>query len=231
MTTAEAKIAAVIFDWGGTLTPWHTVDPIEAWLAVAGGDSDIAAKLHKAELEIWKRHLDRQQSATITEIFAAAQIEHTAEMLRAFHDWWDPHTYTDPDAPPLFTALHDRGIKVGVLSNTVWPRAEHERIFARDGVLDLIDGAVYTSDIPWTKPHPQAFRAALDAVEVDEPGRAVFVGDRLYDDISGANAVGMRSILVPHSDIPPDQFGPVTGQPDAVVGRLAEILDVVEMWR
>ena len=55
---------------------------------------------------------------------------------------------------PLFETLHERGIKVGVLSNTIWPRAWHEDFFRRDGVLDLIDGDVYTSEIPWTKPSP-----------------------------------------------------------------------------
>ena len=41
-------IRAVIFDWGGTLTPWHTIDPREAWLA-ATGDAGIAAQLSAAE--------------------------------------------------------------------------------------------------------------------------------------------------------------------------------------
>jgi putative hydrolase of the HAD superfamily len=221
----------VIFDWGGTLTPWHTVDPVDAWLAASGGDAELATKLHAAELSVWKRHQDRQQSGTMVDIFAAADIAHTDEMLRAFHDWWEPHTFTDPDVVPLFERLRERDLKIGVLSNTVWSRDEHERIFARDGVLGLIDGAVYTSDIPWTKPHPEAFRAALDSVGVDDPKQAVFVGDRLYDDISGAAGVGMRTILVPHSEIPAEQFGPVTGEPDAVVSRLAEVLDVVDRWR
>jgi len=39
-------------------------------------------------------------------------------------------------------SLRERGIKVGVLSNTMWPRSAHERVFLRDQVLDLIDGAV-----------------------------------------------------------------------------------------
>jgi putative hydrolase of the HAD superfamily len=28
-------IKAVIFDWGGTLTPWHNVDLMELWLGYA----------------------------------------------------------------------------------------------------------------------------------------------------------------------------------------------------
>jgi putative hydrolase of the HAD superfamily len=223
-------IDAVIFDWGGTLTPWHTVDPIEAWLA-AVGDAELARKLHDAERSVWKRSVDHHQSATMADIFVAADIRHTDEMLTAFHEWWEPHTYTDPDVPELLRELRDRGLKVGVLSNTVWPRTEHERIFARDKVLDLIDGAVYTSEIAWTKPHPEAFRAALDAVGVREPHRAVFVGDRLFDDIHGAGSIGMRTILVPHSEIPVDQFGPVNGEPDATVTRLADVLKIVDDWR
>lgn len=223
-------IDAVIFDWGGTLTPWHTVDPLEAWLA-AVGDPELARKLHDGERAVWKRAVDHQQSATMADIFTAADIRHTDEMLAAFHQWWEPHTYIDPDVPELLRSLRGRGLKVGVLSNTLWPRAEHERIFARDDVLDLIDGAVYTSEIAWTKPHPEAFRAALNAVSVDDAQRAVFVGDRLWDDIHGAGSFGMRTILVPHSEIPADQFGPVDGEPDATVARLADVLKIVDDWR
>ena len=124
----------------------------------------------------------------------------------------------------------ERGIRIGVLSNTLWPRSEHERIFARDEVWPLIDGAVYSSEIAWTKPHPEAFRAALAAVGVDDPARAVFVGDRPFDDIHGAKAVGMRAVLVPHSDIPADSGA---GRRRARRGdhRLGRPAAVVDAWR
>ena len=98
--------------------------------------------------------------------------------LDTYFEAWDQHTFTDPDAAPLLRDLRERGLRVGVLSNTMWPRSAHERVFARDNVLDLIDGAVYSSEIPWTKPHPEAFRAAMAAVSVDDPAACVFVGDR-----------------------------------------------------
>jgi putative hydrolase of the HAD superfamily len=223
-------IEAVIFDWGGTLTPWHTVEPIGAWVD-AVGDEELAQRLHAAEEELWLRSRDHQLSATLDDVFAAAGVEPTDAMRRAIHDWWEPHTYLDPDAPALFEALRERGIRIGILSNTIWPRLEHERIFERDGVLSFIDGSVYTSEVPWTKPHPEAFRAALAAVEVAEPERAVFVGDRLFDDVHGAKSVGMRAVLIPHSDIPQHQRGPVEGEPDAVIERLGDLLAVIDAWR
>jgi putative hydrolase of the HAD superfamily len=113
----------------------------------------------------------------------------------------------------------------------LWTREHHERVFERDGVLALLDGAVYSSEIPYTKPHPEAFLAAMHAIGVDDPRTCVFVGDRPFDDVHGAKEVGMRAVLVPHSDIPTGQRGHVEGEPDGVVQRLAELLDVVDRWR
>jgi putative hydrolase of the HAD superfamily len=96
--------------------------------------------------------------------------------------------------------------------------------------LELIDGAVYSSEIEVGKPHQDAFAAALAAVGESDPACAVFVGDRSWDDIHGAQRVGMRAILVPHSDIPADQLGPVDGNPDGVAHRLLDVLDMVDLW-
>ncbi len=234
-TSTAAGIEAVIFDWGGTLTPWHTVDFAEEAqalaLAAVGGDDDTVERLRVAADALWARSRDHHASATVADIFHEAGLDHDEDLLTAYRDFWAPHTLTDADVAPLFGRLKGDGIKVGVLSNTVWPRAWHEDFFRRDGVLDLLDGAVYSSEIPWTKPAPQAFRAAMAAVEVDDPAACVYVGDRLFDDIWGASHAGMRTIHVPHSDIPAYQVGHTEGEPDAVVDRLGHVYDVVAAWR
>jgi putative hydrolase of the HAD superfamily len=223
-------VAAVVFDWGGTLTPWHTVELADAWLA-CGLDEDAAARLVAAEDTVWARARETQRSGTIDEVFAAAGVNAGPAELAAYYAWWEQHTFTDPDVRPLFEALRERGIRIGVLSNTLWPRTEHDRVFRRDGVADLIDAAVYTSEIEWTKPHPEAFRTALEAVGGVPPEDAVFVGDRPWDDIAGAKGVGMRAVLLPHSAIPGYQQGPVQGVPDAVITRLSDLLPLVDGWR
>lgn len=223
-------IEAVLFDWGGTLTPWHTIELADAWRACGLGE-DAAARLLAAEETVWARARDTHRSGTLDEVFAAAGVNAGPDQLAAYYAWWEEHTLTDPDVRPLLAALRERGLKIGVLSNTLWPRAEHERVFRRDGVLDLIDAAVYTSEIEWTKPHPAAFAAALAAVGGVAPEHAVFVGDRPWDDVAGAQGVGMRAVLVPHSTIPAVQQRPVTGVPDAVVGRLSDLLELVDRWR
>jgi putative hydrolase of the HAD superfamily len=225
-------VDAVIFDWGGTLTPWHSIDAGQMWAAVCAPHfapieaADYAAALLAAEEELWRLSRTEHRSATMDQVFERAGVAVTDAILDSYIHAWEPHTFTDPDASVLLAYLAPRGVRVGVLSNTMWPRSWHEEVFRRDGVLDLIDGAVYSSEIDWTKPHPEAFRAAMAAVGVSDPARCVFVGDRPFDDVHGAQQAGMRAVLVPNSDVPPF----ATAVPDAVISRLADLRPLVDSW-
>ncbi len=227
-------VRAVIFDWGGTLTPWHTIDHAQLWHDVClphypdGGHAEIARAIAAAERELWLAAEREHSSATVLGIFERAGLAPPAgELLAGYLSAFEPHTLTDPQAAGLLRALRERGIRTGVLSNTMWPRSWHEDVFRRDGVLDLIDGAVYSSEIGWTKPHPEAFRAAMAAVGVTEPGECVFVGDRPFDDVFGAKSIGMRAVLIPHSEEP----GHDAAEPDAVISSLSELLPLIDHWR
>jgi putative hydrolase of the HAD superfamily len=231
-------IEAVIFDWGGTLTAWHDIDfhaeSLALAQAVVNAEHDLEVsreRLHRAGTTIWSRSRDHQQSSTVGDLFAEAGLDHDPELLTAYWEFWEPHTYTDPAVRPMWETLRGSGIKVGVLSNTIWPRQWHERIFERDGVLDLLDGAVYTSEIPWTKPSPRAFASAMQAVGASDPGRCVYVGDRLFDDVWGAQNAGLRAIHLPHSTIPAEQVGHTEGRPDAVIQGLDELPGLLRDWR
>ncbi len=235
-------IEAVIFDWGGTLTPWKTVDAHGAWRAYAGAlhadDTERAAeaarRLHEADLARWAGVRDAHRAFTIAHVLEDAlrdaSARHDTAALDAYREFWVHATHTDPEAAPMLATLRAQGLRLGVLSSTPWPATWHEEWLRRDGVLDHFHATVWSSDLPWTKPHPEAFRAALEAVGVDDPSRAVYVGDRPYDDISGAKGVGMRAVLVPHSDIPPEQQVPVDVHPDGVLHRLADLPELIAGW-
>jgi putative hydrolase of the HAD superfamily len=226
------RVRAVIFDWGGTLTPWHAIDLGELWLTVfarhypATQAAAMATAVRAAEMELWQLSEQSHQSWTMEQIFERAGVTASAGFLSSYFEAWDPHTFTDPDVPPLLRELRRRGIRVGVLSNTMWPRSAHEQIFVRDKIFDLIDGAIYTSEIPWVKPHPEAFRAAMTAIGVTDPATCVFVGDRPYDDVHGAKRAGMRAVLISNSDVPAFE----AAEPDAVITRLAELLGHIDRW-
>jgi putative hydrolase of the HAD superfamily len=226
-------VKAVIFDWGGTLTPWHTVDHVALWREVCDRhyatelSERTASAIRAAERELWIAAERKHRSATMDHVFERAGVTPTAELLASYFEAWEPHTLTDPDAPGLLRRLRRDGIRIGVLSNTMWPRDVHQQFFVRDGIGDLIDGAVYSSEIDWTKPHPEAFRAAMAAVGVDDPASCVFVGDRPFDDVYGAKQAGLRAVLVANSDVP--AFA--DAEPDAVITRLADLAPLIDAWR
>lgn len=244
-------VEAVVFDWGGTLTPWHEVDLPEQWRVFARevhgipvGSPDVpqedldeahrlADRILAVESDAWRRGREDHSSAALGDILdeAGVDAEHDRHhlALAAYRRFWEPHTRTDPQVRPLWEGLRQRGVKVGVLSNTIWSREYHREIFERDGVLDLLDADVYTSEIDYVKPHPEAFRAVCRALAVD-PRRAVYVGDRMFEDVHGPQQVGMRAIWVPHSSIPENQRVEVTAVPDARAHELLDVLAIVDAW-
>ena len=225
-------VRTVIFDWGGTLTPWHSVDHEALWDGVCARHypqaeaAQVARAICAAERVVWQGIERSQESATLAQVFERAGVTVPEALLTNYFEAWEPHTITDPDAPALLRELRRRGIRIGVLSNTLWPRSVHDRCFVRYQVLVLLDGTVYSSELPWTKPHPEAFRAAMAAVGEDDPAACVFVGDRPYDDVHGAKSIGMRAVLIRNAVVPPF----AAAVPDATITRLAELTGYLDRW-
>jgi putative hydrolase of the HAD superfamily len=235
-------VRGVVFDWGGTLTPWHDIDLVAQWYAYAEvydpeNAASLARRLMEREGARWREQRETQgavAAGALDQLFLDEGIDiNGARHLRAlgsYLDFWAPHTYADPDARDVLAALKHRGYLVGVLSNTMWTSAHHTEVFERDDLAEYIDAAVYTSEIPVAKPHAEAFRLILDRLRL-APDETVFVGDRLWDDIHGAQTAGMRAIWIPHSDIPAEQVPDDSAVPDAVAHRLVDVFEIVESWQ
>lgn len=231
-------IEAVVFDWGGTLSVHADVDLLDLWRVAAehlapGHAVELTERLLAVEAESWALTATTRRSTTLATLLRRATRELGLDVVDAVHeeaaerylDSWTPHIRHDPHAGDALRALRARGLRIGLLSNTHWPRAFHEHFLARDGLDALIDARCYTSELEWVKPHPAAFTSALDALGVADPARAVFVGDRPYDDIHGARSAGLRAVLRPNADVPPYDV-----EPDARIAELAELLPLIDGW-
>jgi putative hydrolase of the HAD superfamily len=231
-------IEAVIFDWGGTLSVYADIDLEDMWRMAARHlspehEETLTKQLVQVESDAWERIKVDQHSFTLAQLLAEASaavgLDVAAAVLEeasAHHlDAWTPHIRHDPEAAEVLRALKARGLKVGLLSNTHWPRHFHEHFLARDGLAPLIDARLYTSELNHSKPHRAAFLAALEATSVSDPSRAVFVGDRAYDDVWGAQQVGMRGVLRRNDLVPAYDV-----EPDGVITALAELLPLVDRW-
>jgi putative hydrolase of the HAD superfamily len=231
----EPTIEAVLFDWGGTLSIYADVDLLDMWRAAANvlapdDPAPVAAALLAAENHFWQVHVrDGDRSGTTRELLESVAtdtgLDATEAALAAYHAAWEPTVAHDPSAKAVLTELKERGLATGLLSNTHWPRDLHEGWLARDGLLELLDVRLYTSDMTHMKPHREAFGALLAAVGVTDPRRAVFVGDRPRDDVAGAKAAGMRAVLLAGRPVPGCDV-----EPDAVLPDLAGLPALLEQW-
>jgi putative hydrolase of the HAD superfamily len=92
------------------------------------------------------------------------------------------------------------------------------------GIAQRIDFAVFSSEVGKRKPHPAIFEAALEALSV-EARDAMFVGDRLFEDIHGANELGMTTVqaLWFRADENPDG-----GEPDYQAFTQMDVLNIAD---
>jgi putative hydrolase of the HAD superfamily len=228
----------VIFDWGGTLAEYALVEMEDMWLLAArhltpDRELEVAAQLAAVENAFWERSATDHRAWTLSQLLTEACAAIGADVTEAvleeagvrYLDAWTPHIRHEPDAVEVLRALRERGLRIGMLSNTHWPRAFHERFLERDGLVALIDARLYTSEMRHTKPHREAFAAALSALDVTTPPRAVFVGDRPYDDIFGARQAGLRAVLRRNPAVPGYEV-----EPDASIGRLSDLLPLIDAW-
>ena len=122
--------------------------------------------------------------------------ECAVEMTRA---WEHAHNFDIyEDVLPVLADLRARGLKLGLVSNTGRNLDE----FVRHHGLD-VDAAVSSGAHGKTKPHPTIFQAALDRLGV-AAAEAAMIGDSVEDDVEGAKAVGMRSLLLDRENRYPD---------------------------
>jgi putative hydrolase of the HAD superfamily len=102
------------------------------------------------------------------------------------------------DALPVLADLRARGLKLGLVSNTGRNLDE----FVAHHRLD-VDAIVDSRRHGRVKPHPTIFQSALGQLGV-AASEAVMVGDSLAEDVEGAEALGMRALLVDREDRHPD---------------------------
>lgn len=233
------QIEAVIFDWGGTLSHWVPQERVpEFWKASARAvDPDrvdeLAAHLLTAEEAVWAQVRGAQKSGRLEDIVRAAAAAHDLEFAEdmfaaatgSYFEAWELELHHKADALPMLAALKSMNLRTGLLSNTHWPRHFHEQLLERDGLHEFIDARVYSSELSHVKPHPLAFKAVLGELGV-KPANAVFVGDRKYDDVWGAQSVGMKTVLV----LPGLEDGDMDVTPDATIDHLSELIGVLDGW-
>jgi putative hydrolase of the HAD superfamily len=97
-----------------------------------------------------------------------------------------------PDAIPALSGLRERGLRLVAVSN--WD-CSLPRVLEGCGLREVLDGTITSAEAGSRKPDPAIFERALELAGC-EPGEALHVGDTAEEDVVGAKAAGIRSLLI-----------------------------------
>jgi HAD superfamily hydrolase (TIGR01458 family) len=107
-----------------------------------------------------------------------------------------------------------------------WQTAEGPRLDAGA----IVAGLEYAAGIEATvlgKPSAAYFGAAIEVLDAD-PELTWMVGDDLENDIGGAQAMGLRTVLVRTGKFRPDDLDHTSISPDGIVSSVAQLPDWLE---
>lgn len=161
--------------------PWHTPDEAHPQLSTP---------------EAWWRHMEGVLANVFVRLdFDSAASTSLAALTR--EHYVDPSTFQlFPGAIETLIALKGDGWRHAILSNHT---PDLPALINALGISGHFTLCITSAAIGFEKPHPQAFRYALEAM--GNPGQAIMIGDNPVADIQGASRVGIPSILV-HSAPP-----------------------------
>lgn len=216
-------LRAVLFDRDDTLARSAPEMYLEAadWLAARHGLDAAAA--HRALVEQWQSQAEawrglrtlRDEQAYWTRYAEALaqrlglEVRHVPALLQAFP--YERFMRPVAGAREVLAELRARGLRIGVLSNTL---PSIDRTLRALDLADLVDVAVATCTVGVHKPEPGAFRHAL--AQLDLPAAAVLLVDDLPENVAAARAVGLQAALID-----------LTGRTEGALHDLRDVLALV----
>jgi phospholysine phosphohistidine inorganic pyrophosphate phosphatase len=155
----------------------------------------------------------------LLEDFGGIEQDEAAPQAVVLGDMGDAFTYARLNR--AFRHLLAGAELVALARNRYW-RAEDGFMLDLGAFAAALEYASGREALVAGKPSPEFFRAALATLGV-APGEAAMIGDDLESDVGGAQAAGLRGVLVRTGKHRADETARSPVRPDAVLGSLAEL--------
>jgi HAD superfamily phosphatase (TIGR01668 family) len=237
-------IEGIIFDLGSTLIhfdgDWKSVWPrslaaLEAALHESGVNwrtqdllGEFAGRMEQYQRNRLGDHVEHTTRAVLEDALASVGIRGVdpdvitlalERMYSLTEQRWGPV----PDLENTLDSLQQRGLRLGLLSNAA-DEANVQRLIDKVGIRSYFAPILISASTGLRKPAPDPFLRILKQWQ-HEPEQVVMVGDRLDQDILGAQRVGMHQIWL-RSFAEPDQ--PDGIKPEKTADSLAQIPSLID---
>ncbi|SFS82614.1 HAD family hydrolase [Marininema halotolerans] len=230
-------IKVICFDLDGTLLPMDTEAFIGEYLkALTPHVAPVMAAEQLFPL-IWdatKTMIESDEANyTNAQVFERRFLEKSGltrdQIWHIFDDFYENHfsslkKYVEeaPYSRQIVQSALDRGYRVAVATNPVFPRAAIQERMRWAGVDDLVEWVSVYEETHWCKPHPNYYREVAQSMNVI-PEECIMVGNDRQEDLV-ASTVGMTTYWVKQHRI--DRGSP-TFTPDGE-GTMSELLSDIQ---
>jgi FMN phosphatase YigB (HAD superfamily) len=242
------NVTTLMLDWGGTLVDCDREADVrrDCARAFVASARDAGVAIHAAaESDFVRRYIeglaDRKLDQTLREFDLPELMHHWAadhglllagngNVDKILLDAWRPWVgCLDPigDIVATISRLKRGGLRLGLVSNCATPRTLCERELNRLGLTDLLDFALFSSEIGLRKPHERIYEVALDR-SATHPAAVLFVGDTPAPDVEGPARAGMRTALVRTGRWDGDPAA-LTHPPDAIIDSVHDLPTLLEI--
>jgi putative hydrolase of the HAD superfamily len=240
------NLKAVLFDLGGTLLDFeHRQDfdevlklahqALRTYLVSEGFDIslqkivDVTNGIFDAYFEFTSRtFLEIDKSILYSAKLYHLGIEEYAneELIRGamttFEDQIINNYYIYEDTKSILSMLKERKVKLGLVSNNNCTYVFDQLLQIYD-LANYFDATVVSNEIGIRKPHKGIFFHCLNQLKVKSEN-AMFVGDRLHEDIQGAKNAGMKSVWINRNN---ETLNHETPKPDYTISNLSALLEIL----
>jgi putative hydrolase of the HAD superfamily len=211
------SLKCVLFDLDGTL--YDSVEyserlelEIAKYVSQALGLSEDSAR----EILLTRR----KRLGTLTQTLASLGIDRQ-RFFETIAERVDPRMYLakDQTIQDVLQALRNRGLKVGLVSNS--GRTLVERVLNAIGLSPEVFDVVVTSSEVEPKPSPHSFLLAMKRTNSDT-SHTLYVGDRDEAELRPAKELGIWTILLTRTGIQENRWA------DHVIRSIIEVPSIVE---
>jgi HAD superfamily hydrolase (TIGR01549 family) len=130
-------------------------------------------------------------------------------------------------AAHVVTALHEAGVRTAVICDVgMAPSSTLRTYLHRVDLNGRFGHFSFSDEVGVYKPDRRIFEHALAGLGVDDPARALHVGDIRRTDVAGARSMGMTSVRYRGASDDPDPLEP-NGEADHVIDDLRDLLGLL----
>lgn len=242
-------IELILFDWGGTLADVSgetgaflvgaraagriladssSDDVIEAMFKAAMQAEHTAAsdpEYHEVDMKAFLAAWAKDWGCPVTE-------DQISDAVQAVGESWvggalDPL----PGALDTVKTLHDRGYKMGLVSNCWLPSVYCHQELDRQGFGAVLNFAVFSSEVSYRKPASVVYTTSLKKAYADgipkDLSHVLFVGDSPLCDVIAPGQMGMKTALVTSSPGTWPQADHDRARPDLRIDNVTELCDLL----